>query len=125
MNEQLQARDSRVALTSTYVPNDPAIATATEYLVQPHEALRTRPRVVIVGAGFGGLNAAQALGNSEVDVLVIDRNNYHGFWPLLYQVATAGLEPEAIAYPVRAVLRKYRNADFQMAMMRLGRPRLA
>ncbi len=72
------------------------------------------PRVVIVGAGFGGLNAAQALGGSAVRVLLLDRNNYHGFWPLLYQVATAGLEPEAIAYPVRAILRKYRNVQFQM-----------
>ncbi|NJM06213.1 NAD(P)/FAD-dependent oxidoreductase, partial [Candidatus Gracilibacteria bacterium] len=77
-----------------------------------------RPRVVIIGAGFGGLSAARALGDSEVDVLVIDRNNYHGFWPLLYQVATAGLEPEAVAYPVRAILRDYRNVRFQMAEVR-------
>ncbi|MCU0493975.1 MAG: NAD(P)/FAD-dependent oxidoreductase, partial [Chloroflexaceae bacterium] len=54
------------------------------------------------------------LGQQEVDVLLIDRNNYHGFWPLLYQVATAGLEPEAIAYPVRAIVRKFRNVGFQM-----------
>src|SRR3712207_4514075 len=68
-----------------------------------------RPRVVIVGAGFGGLSTARTLGDADVDVLVLDRNNYHGFWPLLYQVATAGLEPESIAYPVRAILRKYRK----------------
>jgi NADH dehydrogenase len=74
--------------------------------------------VVIVGAGFGGLNAARALGNSDLDVLVLDRNNYHGFWPLLYQVATAGLESEAIAYPVRAIFRKYPNIHFQMAEVR-------
>jgi NADH dehydrogenase len=74
-----------------------------------------RPRVVIVGAGFGGLNAARALAGGDVDVLLVDRNNYHGFWPLLYQVATAGLEAEAIAYPVRAILRRQRNADFRMA----------
>ena len=72
------------------------------------------PLVVIVGAGFGGLNAARALGDQDVRVLLVDRNNYHGFWPLLYQVATAGLEPESIAYPVRAILRKYRNIRFQM-----------
>jgi NADH dehydrogenase len=72
------------------------------------------PLEVIVGAGFGGLNAARALGGQGVRVLVLDRNNYHGFWPLLYQVATAGLEPESIAYPVRAILRKYRNVRFQM-----------
>jgi len=74
-----------------------------------------RPRVVIVGAGFGGLNAARELAGKDVDVLVIDRNNYHGFWPLLYQVATAGLEPEAVAYPVRAILRRHSNISFMMA----------
>ncbi|MGQ9549241.1 MAG: NAD(P)/FAD-dependent oxidoreductase [Roseiflexus sp.] len=76
---------------------------------------RARPRVVIVGAGFGGLAAARELANADVDVLMINRTNYHGFWPLLYQVATAGLEPESIAYPVRAILRRYRNADFLLA----------
>jgi NADH dehydrogenase len=76
---------------------------------------RARPRVVIVGAGFGGLAAARELANASVDVLMINRTNYHGFWPLLYQVATAGLEPESIAYPVRAILRRYRNADFLLA----------
>ena len=56
-----------------------------------------------------------ALAGTPCRVLVLDRNNYHGFWPLLYQVATAGLEPESIAYPVRAILRKYRNIGFRMA----------
>lgn len=74
-----------------------------------------RPRVLIVGAGFGGINTAQELGGKDVDVLILDRNNYHGFWPLLYQVATAALEEEAIAYPVRAIFRKHKNVDFQMA----------
>jgi NADH dehydrogenase len=74
-----------------------------------------KPRVVVVGAGFAGLAVARTLANHEVDVLMLDRNNYHGFWPLLYQVATAGLEPESIAYPVRAIIRKYPNVDFQMA----------
>src|SRR6266496_4112705 len=77
-----------------------------------------RPRVVVVGAGFGGLSVARSLRRADVDVLVLDRNNYHGFWPLLYQVATAGLEPESIAYPARAILRKYANADFLMAEVR-------
>jgi len=80
-----------------------------------HGSSRARPRVVIVGAGFGGLAAARELANADVDVLMINRTNYHGFWPLLYQVATAGLEPESIAYPVRAILRRYRNADFLLA----------
>jgi NADH dehydrogenase len=73
-----------------------------------------RPRVVVVGAGFGGLNVAARLARADVDVVVLDRNNYHGFWPLLYQVATAGLEPASIAYPARAILRKYPNAHFIM-----------
>ncbi|WP_322512059.1 NAD(P)/FAD-dependent oxidoreductase [Chloroflexus sp.] len=74
-----------------------------------------RPRVVIVGAGFGGLAAARVLAKAPVEVILINRTNYHGFWPLLYQVATAGLEPESIAYPVRAILRRYRNASFLLA----------
>ncbi len=76
---------------------------------------RVIPRVVVVGAGFGGLSIARSLSKSEVEVLVLDRRNYHGFWPLLYQVATAGLEPESVAYPVRAILRDYPNVNFQMA----------
>ncbi len=79
---------------------------------------RTRqPRVVIIGAGFGGLNAVRTLAGTPARVLVLDRNNYHGFWPLLYQVATAGLEPESIAYPVRAIVRRYRNAGFRMGQV--------
>jgi NADH:ubiquinone reductase (H+-translocating) len=73
------------------------------------------PRVVIIGAGFGGLKAARSLANSPVRVTLVDRNNYHLFQPLLYQVATAGLSPEEIAYPVRAILRRQRNVEFRMA----------
>jgi NADH:ubiquinone reductase (H+-translocating) len=73
-----------------------------------------RPQVVIVGAGFGGLYAARGLAGKPIDVLVIDRNNYHTFLPLLYQVATAGLEPEEIAAPVRAIVRRARNIKFQL-----------
>src|SRR5258706_369209 len=61
-----------------------------------------RPRIVVVGAGFGGLHVAAKLAHADVDVLVLDRNNYHGFWPLLYQVATAGLDAASIAYPARS-----------------------
>lgn len=83
-----------------------------------------RPRVVIIGAGFGGLSAARALANTPVDVLILDRNNYHGFWPLLYQVATAGLEPDEIAQPVRAITRDVPNLDFRLAtVQRIDRER--
>jgi NADH dehydrogenase len=74
-----------------------------------------RPRVVVVGAGFGGLHVVAKLAHADVDVVVLDRNNYHGFWPLLYQVATAGLDAASIAYPARAILRKYSNTQFLMA----------
>ncbi len=69
-----------------------------------------RPRVVIVGAGFGGLTAARELARAPVDVVVIDRRNYHLFQPLLYQVATAALSPADIAMPIRSILRGQRNA---------------
>ncbi|TWT33463.1 NADH dehydrogenase-like protein [Posidoniimonas corsicana] len=69
-----------------------------------------RPRVVIIGGGFGGLHAARALRRAEVDVTLIDRSNFHLFQPLLYQVATGGLSPANIAAPLRAVLRRQKNA---------------
>ncbi|MDH7795449.1 MULTISPECIES: NAD(P)/FAD-dependent oxidoreductase [unclassified Beijerinckia] len=70
----------------------------------------TRPRVVIAGGGFGGLAAAKALRKLPVDVILIDRRNYHLFQPLLYQVATAALSPGQIAQPIRAILRHQANA---------------
>lgn len=72
-------------------------------------------RVVIVGAGFGGLNAAQSLAGADVKITVIDRQNFHTFQPLLYQVATAGLSPGEIAEPIRSILRKHRNIEVLMA----------
>ncbi|MFJ5487278.1 NAD(P)/FAD-dependent oxidoreductase [Hansschlegelia beijingensis] len=68
-----------------------------------------RPRVVIVGAGFGGLTVATKLAKADVDVTVLDRHNYHCFQPLLYQVATAELSPADIAWPIRHVLRRQKN----------------
>ncbi|TMD03748.1 MAG: FAD-dependent oxidoreductase, partial [Chloroflexi bacterium] len=76
---------------------------------------RTRPRVVVLGAGFGGLAAARALGDVPVDVVLVDQHNYHLFQPLLYQVATALLDPSEIAYPVRAAVRRRRNVSFRLA----------
>jgi NADH:ubiquinone reductase (H+-translocating) len=73
-----------------------------------------RPRVVIVGGGFGGLHAATSLGKLPVDVTVIDRRNHHTFQPLLYQVASAVLSPADIAQPIRNILRKQANTDVLM-----------
>ncbi|MGE5462190.1 MAG: NAD(P)/FAD-dependent oxidoreductase [Syntrophothermus sp.] len=73
------------------------------------------PHVVILGAGFGGLEAAQKLAGAPVRVTVIDRHNYHLFQPLLYQVAIAGLVPSQIAYPLRTIFRRHPNVDFLMS----------
>jgi NADH dehydrogenase len=74
-----------------------------------------RPRVVIVGAGFGGLSAAKALRHAAFDVTLIDQHNYHLFQPLLYQVASAALSPGDIASPIRGILRDQRNANVVLA----------
>ena len=77
--------------------------------------MNSKPRVIIVGSGFGGLEAAKKLACKDVQVTVIDRTNYHLFQPLLYQVATAALSPADIAAPVRAVLSKCRNVEVILA----------
>jgi NADH:ubiquinone reductase (H+-translocating) len=74
-----------------------------------------RPSVVILGAGFGGLEAAKTLARAPVDVTIIDRQNYHCFQPLLYQVATAALSPAEVAWPIRHILRRQQNATVYMA----------
>jgi NADH:ubiquinone reductase (H+-translocating) len=73
----------------------------------PHD--RTNPRIVIIGCGFGGLEAARALKDAAVDITLVDKTNHHLFQPLLYQVATAGLSAPAIAAPVRHLFRQQRN----------------
>jgi len=72
------------------------------------------PHIVIVGAGFGGLTTAQKLANAPVQITLIDRQNYHLFQPLLYQIAIAGLVPSQIAYPLRTIFRRQKNLTFQM-----------
>jgi len=79
---------------------------------------QARPKVVIVGAGFGGLQAAKSLARAAVDVTVVDRLNPHCFQPLLYQVATAALSPADVAWPIRHILRKQENATVLMAEVR-------
>jgi NADH dehydrogenase len=75
---------------------------------------RIRPRVVIIGAGFAGITAAQHLGKLDVDVTIVDRKNHHTFQPLLYQVALAVLSPGDIAQPIRSILRNHRNTEVVM-----------
>jgi NADH dehydrogenase len=75
---------------------------------------RRRPRVVVVGGGFGGLNAVQGLAHLPVDVTMVDRRNYHLFQPLLYQVALAVLSPADIAQPIRAIVRNHKNVQVLM-----------
>lgn len=79
------------------------------------DGLLPRPRVVVVGAGFGGLNAIRALRKEPVDILLIDKNNFHTFQPLLYQVATSGLQPGDIVQAARHILHGQTNVDFRHA----------
>ena len=81
-----------------------------------------QPRVVIVGCGFGGLRLAQELADAPVQVVMVDRNNYHNFQPLLYQVATGALEADSIAYPVRKIFAGQKNFFFRLADVRGVRP---
>ncbi|WP_281613642.1 NAD(P)/FAD-dependent oxidoreductase [Flammeovirga sp. SubArs3] len=75
------------------------------------------PRVVIIGGGFAGLELVRSLKSQEVQVVLLDRNNYHTFQPLLYQVATAGLEPDAIAFPIRKLFHNYENFYFRYSVV--------
>src|SRR3954447_20251273 len=75
--------------------------------------MASRPRVVIIGAGFGGLHAASELKHAPVDVTLVDRHNFHTFQPLLYQVATAGLAAADVAYPVRGIYQHQANLSFR------------
>ncbi len=73
------------------------------------------PRIVIIGGGFAGISLAKQLGKQDVQVVLLDKNNYHNFQPLLYQVSTGGLEPDSIAYPIRKILKDYPNFFFRLA----------
>ena len=73
------------------------------------------PRVVIIGGGFAGIMLAKKLRNKELQVVLLDKNNYHTFQPLLYQVATGGLEPDSIAFPIRKVIKDFSNFYFRLA----------
>nr|WP_319484895.1 FAD-dependent oxidoreductase [uncultured Cohaesibacter sp.] len=74
-----------------------------------------RPKVVIIGAGFGGLSLAKSLNNAPVDIEIIDKRNYHLFQPLLYQVAMADLSPADIAWPIRSIFSKQKNVTVTLS----------
>src|SRR5271154_7227603 len=74
-----------------------------------------RHRIVVVGAGFGGLEAVKGLARSPVDITLVDQRNHHIFQPLLYQVATASLAPSEIAWPIRSIIRRQKNVETILA----------
>src|SRR4051812_6631333 len=84
-------------------------------IMPPIGTAARRSRIVIIGAGFGGLSAAKQLAKAPFDVTIVDRHNYHLFQPLLYQVATAGLSPGDIASPIRGILGRQKNANVILA----------
>src|ERR1041385_738013 len=80
--------------------------------------MQSNPHVVVIGGGFGGLDAARALAGAPVRITLLDRHNYHLFQPLLYQVATASLSPGDIASPIRWVLRRQKNTEVLLGNVR-------
>lgn len=83
-------------------------------MVQPVSDTSKFPKLVIVGGGFGGIELAKRLRNKKVEILMLDRHNYHTFQPLLYQVATGGLEADSIAFPLRKIFKNQKNFTFRM-----------
>lgn len=83
-------------------------------MVQPVSNTSKFPKLVIVGGGFGGIELAKRLRNKKVEILMLDRHNYHTFQPLLYQVATGGLEADSIAFPLRKIFKNQKNFTFRM-----------
>ena len=101
------------------------ISSTSDVLVNTHTSLKIRkdrcpskPHIVIIGAGFAGIYAAKELKDLDADVLIIDKNNFHTFQPLLYQVATSALNPDEIAHSVRATFHKQKNVDFMQATVK-------
>jgi len=79
-------------------------------------------RIVIIGGGFAGISLAKKLSKQEVQVVLLDKHNYHTFQPLLYQVSTGGLEPDSIAYPIRKILKDFPNFHFRLALVEAVKP---
>ncbi len=83
--------------------------------MKAHLPETNQKRIVIIGGGFGGLKLARELSNSNYQIVLIDKNNYHQFQPLFYQVATAGLEPSSISFPFRKIFQKSTNVLIRVA----------
>ena len=75
------------------------------------------PRVVVIGGGFAGINLVKTLANKNIQVVLIDKRNYHTFQPLLYQVSSSGLEPDSIAYPLRKIIKKHKTSFFSLSVV--------
>ena len=84
--------------------------------------ISNHPRVVIIGGGFGGIELAKRLKDKPVEVLMVDKNNYHTFQPLLYQVAMGDIEADSIAFPIRKIFAEQKNFAFRMAMVQQVNP---
>lgn len=80
------------------------------------------PRVVVIGGGFAGISLVKKLRNTPIQVVVLDENNFHQFQPLLYQVATSGIEPDSIVFPLRKLFKRYRNVSYRMAEVKTIQP---
>ncbi len=117
--ERAARTESRVQAVFALFPDGTPFACRLQRLgtaLRPHPVNAiTRPRIVILGAGFGGLQAARALADADADVLLVDRQNHHTFQPLLYQVATAGLSAPQIAAPVRHIVSRQANCSVLLA----------
>jgi NADH:ubiquinone reductase (H+-translocating) len=92
--------------------------TSPELVPIPNIPSASYKRIVIIGAGFAGLKLAQKLAHTKFQVVLLDKNNYHMFQPLLYQVATAALSPSAVSFPLRRIFHKIDNIIFRMAAVR-------
>jgi NADH dehydrogenase len=91
-------------------------------IMDQHFPKGSKPRIVIVGGGFGGIELAKKLRNKDIEVMMLDKHNYHTFQPLLYQVATGGLEADSIAFPLRKIFKGQKNLTFRVTEVKAVRP---
>ncbi len=103
---------------STFSSKSDALVNTSMPLKIRDDRCRSKPHIVIIGAGFAGIYAAKQLKDVNADILIIDKNNFHTFQPLLYQVATSALNPDEIAHSVRATFQKQKNVDFMQATVK-------